>query len=381
MGVAYNIIVFLLLAGAYFIGKFAFMIAFIVNVAKNNKKNKTDKKSVVLGRYYIFLAIVIYVLSILVDYMVNAIYLASWSLLYLIHAFKSKGEKIKSKATTIILIVSIIYMLLANGFVSFGIFRYIEGPTSTVFPQAQIEAHNSNYEAYFGEKKRTSEVRALLQKIKTNNALYSMHIDDGIDNDHSEIIIDQEKIKFENIRCFAPVANAKSNAMEQIKYIGPKPLNNTEEMNWLAGTIRLWAEKIPDINVSDIERFLIQAGFSEEYARVEGRQRANKFVFEMSMFPFLYRSYISRDEINGYYLGALCCNARQFFMADREFCRWAKDDCSVEGYDAVFNKIRNLVVEDEEMLKMAADQKKIYPNEPCPCGSGKKYKRCHGRFC
>ena len=24
--------------------------------------------------------------------------------------------------------------------------------------------------------------------------------------------------------------------------------------------------------------------------------------------------------------------------------------------------------------------KKIYPNDPCPCGSGKKYKNCHGRF-
>ena len=23
--------------------------------------------------------------------------------------------------------------------------------------------------------------------------------------------------------------------------------------------------------------------------------------------------------------------------------------------------------------------RKIYPNEPCPCGSGKKYKRCCGR--
>ena len=22
--------------------------------------------------------------------------------------------------------------------------------------------------------------------------------------------------------------------------------------------------------------------------------------------------------------------------------------------------------------------KKIYPNDPCPCGSGKKYKNCHG---
>jgi preprotein translocase subunit SecA len=25
------------------------------------------------------------------------------------------------------------------------------------------------------------------------------------------------------------------------------------------------------------------------------------------------------------------------------------------------------------------EQKKIYPNDPCPCGSGKKYKQCHGR--
>ena len=23
--------------------------------------------------------------------------------------------------------------------------------------------------------------------------------------------------------------------------------------------------------------------------------------------------------------------------------------------------------------------RKIYPNDPCPCGSGKKYKNCHGQ--
>ena len=28
--------------------------------------------------------------------------------------------------------------------------------------------------------------------------------------------------------------------------------------------------------------------------------------------------------------------------------------------------------------KRTAD--KIYPNDPCPCGSGKKYKQCCGRF-
>ena len=25
------------------------------------------------------------------------------------------------------------------------------------------------------------------------------------------------------------------------------------------------------------------------------------------------------------------------------------------------------------------ENKKIYPNDPCPCGSGKKYKQCCGR--
>lgn len=24
-------------------------------------------------------------------------------------------------------------------------------------------------------------------------------------------------------------------------------------------------------------------------------------------------------------------------------------------------------------------EKKVYPNDPCPCGSGKKYKKCCGR--
>jgi preprotein translocase subunit SecA len=50
-------------------------------------------------------------------------------------------------------------------------------------------------------------------------------------------------------------------------------------------------------------------------------------------------------------------------------------------------------VEREEVAKVTGTNKddtsvrgpkkrveaKIYPNDPCPCGSGKKYKQCHGR--
>jgi uncharacterized protein YchJ len=29
--------------------------------------------------------------------------------------------------------------------------------------------------------------------------------------------------------------------------------------------------------------------------------------------------------------------------------------------------------------RMVRSERKIYPNDPCPCGSGKKYKKCCGR--
>ncbi|MBQ0058488.1 MAG: preprotein translocase subunit SecA [Lachnospiraceae bacterium] len=35
--------------------------------------------------------------------------------------------------------------------------------------------------------------------------------------------------------------------------------------------------------------------------------------------------------------------------------------------------------QEEAPKKAVRKEKKIYPNDPCPCGSGKKYKACHGR--
>ena len=34
---------------------------------------------------------------------------------------------------------------------------------------------------------------------------------------------------------------------------------------------------------------------------------------------------------------------------------------------------------EREYQETVVKPKKIYPNDPCPCGSGKKYKKCCGR--
>ena len=43
----------------------------------------------------------------------------------------------------------------------------------------------------------------------------------------------------------------------------------------------------------------------------------------------------------------------------------------------IFTKTISMI-EDEEETNQPQTGKKIRPNEPCPCGSGKKYKKCCG---
>jgi uncharacterized protein YecA (UPF0149 family) len=34
--------------------------------------------------------------------------------------------------------------------------------------------------------------------------------------------------------------------------------------------------------------------------------------------------------------------------------------------------------EESELRPATRDEEKVGRNDPCPCGSGKKYKKCHG---
>ena len=50
-------------------------------------------------------------------------------------------------------------------------------------------------------------------------------------------------------------------------------------------------------------------------------------------------------------------------------------------WDTIFtkDKQRELFHEQKISKTVKYETPKIYPNDPCPCGSGKKYKKCHGR--
>jgi len=53
----------------------------------------------------------------------------------------------------------------------------------------------------------------------------------------------------------------------------------------------------------------------------------------------------------------------------------------LEQWDAIFSKEKQaeLYKEQKRSTTVVNEAPKIYPNDPCPCGSGKKYKKCCGK--
>ena len=53
---------------------------------------------------------------------------------------------------------------------------------------------------------------------------------------------------------------------------------------------------------------------------------------------------------------------------------------NLEEWEPIFDEEKRKELYKEQKSSMTiVKEDKIYPNDPCPCGSGKKYKKCCGR--
>ena len=52
----------------------------------------------------------------------------------------------------------------------------------------------------------------------------------------------------------------------------------------------------------------------------------------------------------------------------------------LEEWNDIFTEERQKeLYKEQKASQTVRKENKIYPNDPCPCGSGKKYKKCHGK--
>lgn len=52
----------------------------------------------------------------------------------------------------------------------------------------------------------------------------------------------------------------------------------------------------------------------------------------------------------------------------------------LEQWENIFDEeTRKTYYREQKLSTTLVKEKKVYPNDPCPCGSGKKYKKCCGK--
>lgn len=53
---------------------------------------------------------------------------------------------------------------------------------------------------------------------------------------------------------------------------------------------------------------------------------------------------------------------------------------NLEEWDQIFDEdTRKVLYKEQKSSTTIIKEQKVYPNDPCPCGSGKKYKKCCGK--
>lgn len=72
-------------------------------------------------------------------------------------------------------------------------------------------------------------------------------------------------------------------------------------------------------------------------------------------------------------------NIHKFLKLENELSVWSHEDCSQEKFEEIYQKTKDAIIQNPEVLELLASGVTPERNKPCPCGSQKKYKKCHGQ--
>lgn len=102
-----------------------------------------------------------------------------------------------------------------------------------------------------------------------------------------------------------------------------------------------------------------------------------KMAFEVALIVFLTHL-VMDGQANAALLYAVSRDFVAYSKLQENFYFWHDTDGSADGYDYIYERARGMVLDDPDVVTVLHDYKKPGRNDPCPCGSGKKFKKCHG---
>lgn len=198
------------------------------------------------------------------------------------------------------------------------------------------------------------------------------YISNDSDDLHSEFLV--ETIELENIKMLIPLFEVGDSS--DILSRGSLKLEG-EPANYLWG---LASRIVHELRMPGEANMAF--GMDENYAKYRADFQPRKIAFELVYMPFAHKFLTAKPgqiTFNVVYLAKMFShNAAQFLRLSNKFTYWSYNDCSLEGFDSIIEEMRHYILDNEEVAERLIGGPPIGWNELCPCGSGKKYKKCHG---
>lgn len=199
------------------------------------------------------------------------------------------------------------------------------------------------------------------------------YLSDDVDDLHSEFLI--ETITPEQILMLVPLAlvGDEQNILER-----PGLPQDPRVEAYLYGLSIELIAKFPTLIEANMA-----LGMSRQYAEYRSVMQPKKAAFEMVYLPLAYHylTAVPGETVTlnvRYMANMISYNADRLLRLNDRFTAWSFNDCSLEGFDMLIDEMRHCIIDNEEVVERLATGSGIGRNELCPCGSGKKYKKCHG---
>ena len=189
---------------------------------------------------------------------------------------------------------------------------------------------------------------------------------------HSEYLV--KSLDEKSIKRLFPILQVG----DELDILGFKESNGYEDVCWL---LRDKArEIINDLNPS--ESLNMAFGMSDNYAKYRAFMEGKKLAFECVYLPIAVESVFAGNapltiDIM-YYSDMISCNFRKIGLLSDKFTIWSYRDCSLAEFDAIVEQMGHYVVDNPAITQRLRFGPPIGRNESCPCGNGKKWKKCHG---
>jgi len=198
-----------------------------------------------------------------------------------------------------------------------------------------------------------------LQQSIYNDFLLSLDLESLINQDDSINSENIWKIIFEE---FSKNYSTKENS------IGERPMREIEKAVMLQQLDMQWREHLAAMD--HLRQGIHLRGYAQKNPKQEyKRESFEMFSFMMEQLKYNVISILSRARFKGEEDAEILSDQ----VPEIENIELQHKNLSTFGSNQSQPKKAN-----ETAKPFVRDQKKIGRNEPCPCGSGKKYKRCHG---